>query len=359
MRNYIFCGDWVMEQMVGIHRYTYQILKELDNWLEEGKIDIPIKLVVPSNASWVPSFNKISVAKVGKIENKVEKHIWQQIVFPLYVLRNKGTGIDLTAALPILGCKVYAIHDCIQEAYPENFSEHKMFLKITLIKRKIITGLKKCRIVTLTEDSKGEIIKFYPKVKRKVSIVSCGWEHMLDIGVDDNIFKKIDVMPDEKYFFSLGSKYKHKNFKWVIEVAKRYPQYKFVITGTGIYSNNETELKKAVPVNVIFTGYISNEEIKSLMMHCKALIQPSLYEGFGLPPLEALSVGTPIIVSNKSCLPEIYKGAAHYIDPYDYEVDLDKLMDEPVDDPEMILNEYTWAKAASQLLDTLYAEENR
>ena len=80
---------------------------------------------------------------------------------------------------------------------------------------------------------------------------------------------------------------------------------------------------------------------------------------FFMPPLEALSVGASIVVSNKSCLPEIYKGVAHYIDPYNYNVDLDKLMDESVDNPKIVLDEYTWERAAAQLLNVLYKEGNR
>jgi glycosyltransferase involved in cell wall biosynthesis len=176
---------------------------------------------------------------------------------------------------------------------------------------------------------------------------------MENTDVDDTIFGKLNLKNDEEYFFSLGSKYKHKNFKWVIAAARKNPSYKFVITGTGAFSNNESQLQQNTPENVIFTGYISNEEIKSLMAHCKALIQPSLYEGFGLPPLEALSVGAPIIVSNTSCLPEIYKQAAHYIDPYADGCDLENLLREKVGNSADILKEYSWEHAAKQLIEVM------
>ena len=204
-----------------------------------------------------------------------------------------------------------------------------------------------------------EVQNYYHVPDNRIDIVSCGWEHMNTTTEDDSILNRLELNDGCEFFFSLGSKYKHKNFRWILEAARYNPKYKFVITGTGAFSNNENELKMVVPKNVIFTGYITNEEIKSLMIHCKALIQPSLYEGFGLPPLEALSVGASIVVSNKSCLPEIYKGVAHYIDPYNYNVDLDKLMDESVDNPKIVLDEYTWERAAAQLLNVLYKEGNR
>ena len=77
----------------------------------------------------------------------------------------------------------------------------------------------------------------------------------------------------------------------------------------------------------VVTGALSDEEIKALMRHCKASIQPSFYEGFGIPPMEAMSVGADCIVSNASSLPEVYKNSVWYIDPHDYDsIDLDKIM---------------------------------
>lgn len=353
MKKCVFAGDWVLEKMVGVQRYAYQILLVLDRWIQEGKIDFEVELLVPGNGTWSPNFSRIRVVKKGYIRNKKEKHLWQQLIFPIYVKTTRGIGIDLTAALPVFGCSIYAIHDCIQEAFPENFTDHSLFRQMVIAKRKIITRNKKCRIVTLTHDSKREVQKYYHVPDNRIDIVTCGWEHMKTTVEDDSILNKLELNDGCEFFFSLGSKYKHKNFQWVLSAAKNNPKYKFVITGTSVFSNNENELKMVVPENVIFTGYITNEEIKSLMIHCKALIQPSLYEGFGLPPLEAMSVGAKVIVSNASCLPEIYKNAAYYIDPHNSDCDLDSLMNEKIESAKPILEEYSWEKAAHQLIGVI------
>ncbi len=353
MKKCVFAGHWVLEKMVGVQRYAYQILLVLDRWIQEGKIDFEVELLVPGNGTWSPNFSRIRVVKKGYIRNKKEKHLWQQVIFPIYVKTTRGIGIDLTAALPVFGCSIYAIHDCIQEAFPENFTDHSLFRQMVIAKRKIITRNKKCRIVTLTHDSKREVQKYYHVPDNRIDIVTCGWEHMKTTVEDDSILNKLELNDGCEFFFSLGSKYKHKNFQWVLSAAKNNPKYKFVITGTSVFSNNENELKMVVPENVIFTGYITNEEIKSLMIHCKALIQPSLYEGFGLPPLEAMSVGAKVIVSNASCLPEIYKNAAYYIDPHNSDCDLDSLMNEKIESAKPILEEYSWEKAAHQLIGVI------
>ena len=135
-----------------------------------------------------------------------------------------------------------------------------------------------------------------------------------------------------------------------MQAAKQNPNYYFVVTGNN-YGNSKTSFN--LP-NVIYTGYLSDERIKSLMKWAKAFIQPSFYEGFGIPPMEALSVGCPIIVANRSSLPEIYGKTAHYIDPYNYQsIDINEVLSSPVDDASDILQKYTWEKSAKQFYGIL------
>jgi glycosyltransferase involved in cell wall biosynthesis len=101
--------------------------------------------------------------------------------------------------------------------------------------------------------------------------------------------------------------------------------------------------------NILLPGYLDDGKVKALMERCKAFILPSYYEGFGLTPLEALSCGAKIIVANAASLPEIYGKTAHYIDPFDTEVDLDKLLQEPVEDPDAILEKYSYDTSALQV----------
>ena len=105
--------------------------------------------------------------------------------------------------------------------------------------------------------------------------------------------------------------------------------------------------------NVTYTGYLSEEELKTLLLNCEALILPSLYEGFGIPPLEALALGKKIIVAKSSCLPEIYKDCAYYVNPYKPCKNLEELIYNNVNSPEELLSKYTWDNAAERLLELL------
>ena len=105
--------------------------------------------------------------------------------------------------------------------------------------------------------------------------------------------------------------------------------------------------------NVLFLGYVRDEELKSLMKYCKAFIFPSYYEGFGIPPMEALSVGSKAIVSDIPVHHEIYGNSVYYIDPYNADVNLDNLLKGHVDNADMVLKEYSWKKSAALLKDLL------
>ena len=99
--------------------------------------------------------------------------------------------------------------------------------------------------------------------------------------------------------------------------------------------------------------YISDGEVKYLMAQCKAFIFHSFFEGFGIPPLEAMSVGAKCIISKASCLPEIFGESAYWIDPYNTDVDLDELLSHDIVSPEKVLNKYTFKRFAKIMHDTL------
>ena len=111
-----------------------------------------------------------------------------------------------------------------------------------------------------------------------------------------------------------------------------------------------SQLNEVIPENVYMLGYITDEDACSLMKNCRAFIFPSLYEGFGLPPLEALALGADVIASNTTSLPEVLGRSVHYIDPNDYNVSLDKLLTETIDSPNEALSRFSWKKSSERLL---------
>ena len=155
------------------------------------------------------------------------------------------------------------------------------------------------------------IIKYYPTVKNKLIIT---YEGVADSFLDiKTINKKI-----KKQLVYTGSLYPHKNIKIVFKALKKLPQFSLKLVGArNIFQQQTRDLSKKYQVKeqVEFLGKLSDQELIKLYQQSYALIFPSLSEGFGLPGLEAMAIGLPVIASDIPIFREIYQDAATYFDP--------------------------------------------
>ena len=168
--------------------------------------------------------------------------------------------------------------------------------------------------------------------------------------INFSILKKYGL-ERKKYFYALSSLSPNKNFKWILEEARQNPKETFVISGMKIELFSDADLGDK-PDNVIFTGYIRDEQVKALLSECKTFLFPTWYEGFGIPPLEALSCGTKITVSDIPVMHEIYGNCANYIDPHTATYRGEELLGRN-DHYEKILAKYSWKKTAAVILNAL------
>ena len=146
---------------------------------------------------------------------------------------------------------------------------------------------------------------------------------------------------------------KNKNFPWVLRAARAKPDAVFAIAGGGSLAAEAERLGLADLPNVLYLGYVSDGAAKALMAHCKAFLFPTLYEGFGIPPLEAAACGAPqIIVSDTPCMREVYGPCAAYIDLTTNSGNVDAVT--PATAPTAaLLEKYSWDKSAERLLQIL------
>ena len=164
----------------------------------------------------------------------------------------------------------------------------------------------------------------------KIAVIGNGWQHFNGVTPDMRIFEQYPQLKRKKYFFTLTSVNRNKNLDWVLKAAENNPQAQFAAAGRKL----DSAVDFSQYPNVTYVADVSDCEIKALMQEAKAFIFPSFYEGFGIPPLEAMSVGTPVIVSHAASLPEIFGTAAHYIEPDNPRVDIEKLLAQPVSEKE-------------------------
>jgi len=169
------------------------------------------------------------------------------------------------------------------------------------------------------------------------------------------------------FILYVGTAFPHKNLEGLIDAFEQlkqdHPKLSLVLAGKREYHSNELEASIAdrdIASSVLFTGFVSDSELKWLYQNASAYVFPSFSEGFGLPGLEAMAHSCPLVSSNATCLPEVYGAAAHYFDPSDttdmaqkiHEVIADeKLRGQLIKRGHKQVKQYSWRRMAEETLD--------
>jgi len=348
-KKIIINGDFLCRRLTGIERYAYEITSRLDNLCVKDEIAV----VIPSYLENIPAYNNLEIIR---LEKKSKSNIrWQMLTLQGFLLTHrKYTILEFgNTALPFAPGIVF-LHDIYCEFFPEDFvTRRDKFTRLySRIQYRIIAYLAK-KIVTVSEYSKNEICKTFGITPSRIKVIYSSADHIRDTDPDFTIFEQFPALKEKEFYFSLGSLSKRKNIKWILEYAKKHPESTFAVSGTSLSTVKVNELDDEIPKNIIMLGYLDDSKVKALMTQCKAFILPSYYEGFGLTPLEALSCGAQIIIAKAASLPEIYGKTAHYIDPYSIDMDIDILLNDPVEKPDMILEKYSYDKAAASVYDII------
>ncbi len=177
--------------------------------------------------------------------------------------------------------------------------------------------------------------------------------------------KKIDL-PYEKFIMYVGQQSDYKNIKRLLQahqlLLKTRPELGLILVGgmNDMAKKNKAWVEKNNYKNVYFAGFVPDDQLAWLYTHTEVYVFPSLMEGFGLPGLEAMTQGAPVISSNATCLPEIYGDAAHYFDPNNVN-DMAQKIAEVLNDEtlrtELVqkgftqIKKYSWTKTAQQTHD--------
>ncbi len=342
---HVIDGVFYTRKATGIQRFALNVVKEMDHLVPKGTMQI----VVPEYCDAEIDYENIEVVRFGKQKNG---YIWEQTDLAWYLLKTGADGLFIENAAPFF-CRrgIVVLHDISYKVNPKFFCTSLRGCYGDFVCRCLYRVImdSRMKIVTVSDFSKNEIIREYHINPARITVAGNGWQHMNEIEEDKHVLDSLGVM-EGQYYFAMATNAPNKNFKWIISAARAYAAEKFVIAG------NLTEGLRDVGItdNVIPAGYITDEEAKALMAHCKAFLFPTFYEGFGIPPLEAVACGARnIIVSDTPCMHEIYGNVAGYIDPYDYRNIM--LPERHIAEFEVkeLLSKYSWKKTAERIVQLL------
>ncbi len=209
---------------------------------------------------------------------------------------------------------LFTIHDLSWRVYPEHHPRERIlfFKKYFDFSLELADG-----IVTPSRFTKTEINRLYPYLRAEIKPTL--------LGVDQQIFHprpdtevnalRLKLGLPEKYLLFVGTSDPRKNISGIIQAIAPLPdEIKLVCTG---WSGWEKAVNQEIEKRVCYTGYLSDQELATLYSGARAFVYPSFYEGFGLPVLEAMACGCPVITSTLSSLPEVAGNAGILCDPHD------------------------------------------
>ena len=178
-------------------------------------------------------------------------------------------------------------------------------------------------VITISEFNKREIIKEYRYPAEKITVVYPGISEIFKGPTFQGRTLEGRTLRDKKYLLFVGTRQPKKNLGRLIEaferVREKFPDVELVIAGKvwGQFAEGKAEGRRPKDEGIIYLGYVPERELAGLVAGAEAWIIPSLYEGFGIPAVEAMAVGTPVLASNATSLPEIVGDAGILFDPYD------------------------------------------
>jgi len=291
---------FLTQKITGTQRYAIEISKQLSRLLK-------CIFLVPRDILHKELASSLQVKTIGRLTG----HLWEQIELPAYIKKQKNPLlINLINTAPLLlKNQIVTIHDLAFLRYPKWFSKRFYYFYRFLIPRIVVTSKK---IITVSEFSKKEIVSILEVPEEKVDVI---------YNAVSEKFKYNPSIRKQNYILTVSSLDPRKNLRNLILAFKKanLKKYKLIIIGSKNKVFADVKIKTLIKEvsNVEFTGYVSDEKLIKLYQQAKLFVYPSLYEGFGIPPLEAMACGTPAVVSNVTSLPEIYGDAAYYVNPYD------------------------------------------
>jgi glycosyltransferase involved in cell wall biosynthesis len=349
-------GKFTSQRITGVQRLAWGLVEALDAELNLRPTSDKWILLCPIGSN-LPTLRHIEVRSSGY--RWFGLHAWEQFYLPM---RTAGhTLLNLAGPAPLFKwCQVCMLPDAAVFDQPEAYTRafgvwYRMLFRSLAHSAKLL--------LTISEFSRQRLAMALGINPVKICVVHCAATHMDSIKPDPSILEGMSLA-QAPYLLAVSSQNPTKNLGTLIEAFANVvdQNLRLVLVGGGnkaVFAAGSVAQSAQEDSRIVRTGAIGDAQLKALYAGALAFVFPSIYEGFGLPPLEAMSLGCPVIASNAASIPEVCADAAEYFDPRsaaDMAAAITRIVNEPGLRERLRelgfarLKVFTWCHAAHTLL---------
>lgn len=300
-------GRFMSQPVTGVQRYAREVIAAL---VKSGEAQFEFIIAMPDSNSFEP----IPDIEISHDNSSLPTAIWQQVRLPLLMKKLRADLLWSPCNIgPVFAENhVITMHDAATFAGPEWFSlPFRMYYRLIFP----LLGQRSVRVLTSSLFAKEELVRYGISDAEKIRVIPGGVSSQFT-------YTNLKIL-NFPYILTLGSRDPRKNTARLIESWNKLPvnvkkNRKLIIAGRETRSFSSEGFGK-IPDDVQFAGYVADNNLPALYSGADAFVFPSLYEGFGFTPLEAMACGCPVISSDTASLPEVCGDAAFYINPYSIE----------------------------------------
>jgi len=311
MRTVFINGRFLTQRVTGVQRYARETLAALDATLTQDRAaEAPRLVVLAPRGTPAPPLRSIGFQCVGPLSG----HAWEQLT--LARASRSGLLLSFGPTGPVLKRhQIVTIHDASVHVVPQAFS--RTFRGAYKLLLPFLARRSPC-VMSVSQFSRGEVIRWFGASADRVHVSGEGWEHMLRAPADPRVLAAHGLQPG-RYVLAVSSIAPHKNFE---VIARALTHLKSDVQVAVVGSNDASIFRPTETAQLErlqFLGYVPDGSLRALYENAAAFVHPSLYEGFGIPPLEAMALGCPVIAAQAASIPEVCGPAALYFEPHDAE----------------------------------------
>jgi glycosyltransferase involved in cell wall biosynthesis len=319
MRHWIINGRFLTQSRTGVQRYAWEIVHALDRHLAADHAlarNLDIELVVPAAAEDLPDLQAIRTRRTGAGSG----HVWEQTILPRHV---RNGAISLTNTGPLAARKqIVCIHDLNTRNFAASYS-----VPFRLLYRTLIPALGRAAtiVTTVSHYSADQLVRFGVCTRDKIMVAPNGHEHVLHWAPQHAAQTR--GLVGRETIVLIGSPAPHKNVEIILRMADELASAGLRVALVGNADPGVFRRAGASDApNVHKLGRLPDSALAALLGDGLCLAFPSFVEGFGLPPLEAMALGCPVVTSDRTSLPEVCGDAALYASPDDPKAWFDSFM---------------------------------